>query len=77
MSGERLLSTQEVINRLGISRTTLYSLIDQNVIKPIEKPSYLKKPSRLQFRESDVEKLLNGEPDSPPEGTPEDRVKVA
>lgn len=76
MGNDRLLSTQEVLNRLSISRPTLYSLMDEGKIKPIEKPSYLKRASKLQFKESDVEKLLNGD-SNPEESPPEDRVAVA
>jgi predicted DNA-binding transcriptional regulator AlpA len=61
MSEERLLNTQEVLNRLGISRKTLYNLMEKGKIRPIDKPAFLTKHPRLQFRESDVDKLLNGE----------------
>lgn len=44
--------------------------MEEGKIKPIEKPSYLKKPARLQFKESDVEKLRQGE-------QPEDYASVA
>jgi predicted site-specific integrase-resolvase len=64
MSTEKLLGVKEVQGRLGISRTTLYHLMEEGKIKPIEKASYLKKPAKLQFRESDVEKLLQGEPEN-------------
>lgn len=75
MSSEKLLTTQEVLQKLSISRPTLYSLMDEGKIKPIEKPSYLKRASKLQFRESDVEKLLSGE--STDEESPQDRIAVA
>lgn len=61
MSEERLLTTQQVLARLGISRQTLYNLMERGQIKPIDKPAFLSKRGRLQFRESDVEKLVNGE----------------
>jgi predicted DNA-binding transcriptional regulator AlpA len=58
---ENLLGIKEVMDRLKISRTTVYSLMEEGKIKPIEKPSYLKKPAKLQFRESDIDKLLQNE----------------
>lgn len=59
---DTLLSTKQVLERLGISRPTLYALIDRGKIKPIEddKP-FLNKRVRLQFREEDVERLRKGE----------------
>jgi predicted site-specific integrase-resolvase len=62
---ERLLEVKEVTNRLKISRTTLYQLMKEGKIKPVDKPSYLKKPAKLQFRESDVNKLLDEEDERP------------
>ena len=75
MGNDKLLSTQEVLARLSISRPTLYALIERGQIKPVEKPSYLKRASKLQFKERDVEKLLNGDPDA--ESPPQDCVAVA
>jgi predicted DNA-binding transcriptional regulator AlpA len=75
MASDNLLNTQEVLKRLGISRPTLYSLMDEGKIKPVEKPSYLKRAAKLQFRESDVEKLLSEEPaPTPEEESPENRL---
>jgi excisionase family DNA binding protein len=59
---EKLLDLKEVTARLNISRTTLYNLIEKGEITPVEKPSYLKKRGKVQFRESDVEKLLQEDP---------------
>lgn len=58
---ETLLSTKQVLERLGISRPTLYALIERGDIKPVEndKP-FLRKRVRLFFREEDVERLLKG-----------------
>lgn len=60
---ETFLDVKQVTKRLKISRTTLYNLMEEGKIKPIEKPSYLKKPAKLQFRESDVARLESGEGD--------------
>ncbi len=56
-----LLTTKEVLERLAISRPTLYALIKRGKIAPVEdsKP-YLSKRVRLYFREEDVERLRNG-----------------
>jgi excisionase family DNA binding protein len=58
---ETLLTTKEVLERLGISRPTLYALIERGEIKPVEdnKP-FLRKRVRLLFREEDIEQLLKG-----------------
>ena len=58
---ETLLKTKEVLERLKISRPTLYSMIERGQLKPVEneKP-YLKRVPML-FREEDVERLLKGE----------------
>jgi predicted DNA-binding transcriptional regulator AlpA len=65
MQDERLIEVPEVLNRLKVSRKTLYKLIKQGKLKPIEKPSYLERVAKLQFHESDVERLVSGEPASP------------
>lgn len=66
MDNEKLIEVPEVLRRLKISRKTLYAIIKRGDIKPIEKPSYLKRAAKLQFRESDVQRLLDGEPDPKP-----------
>ena len=76
MGNDKLLSTREVLSRLHISRTTLYALIERGKIKPVEKPSYLERHAKLQFRESDVEKLLSGD-STDEEDSPQDCVAVA
>jgi len=57
-----LYGVGDVLKLLKISRTTLYNLIEKGEITPVEKPSYLKKRGKVQFRESDVEKLLQEDP---------------
>jgi predicted DNA-binding transcriptional regulator AlpA len=63
MSNNKLLTVPEVLQRLKISRKTLYALMERGQIKPIDKPSYLKRAAKLQFREEDVQKLLDGDAD--------------
>lgn len=63
MPEEKLIEVPEVLRRLKVSRKTLYSLMKEGKIKPIDKPSYLKRAAKLQFKESDVDRLINGEPD--------------
>lgn len=63
---DKLLGTREVLAKLRISRKTLYALMHRGKITPIEKPSYLTKHPKLQFRESDVDALLNGGSDDEP-----------
>lgn len=62
MTEEILLTTKEVLERLGISRPTLYALMKRGKIAPIkdEKP-YLERRTKLLFREADVEQLRKGE----------------
>jgi predicted site-specific integrase-resolvase len=67
MTDENLIEVPEVLRRLKVSRKTLYSLMREGKIKPIEKPSYLKRAAKLQFRERDVDRLVKGEPDPKPE----------
>lgn len=58
---ETLLTTKEVLERLRISRPTLYALIERGEIKPIEDDQpYLRKRVRLLFRQEDIDRLLNG-----------------
>jgi predicted DNA-binding transcriptional regulator AlpA len=66
MPEEKLIEVPEVLRRLKVSRKTLYSLMKEGKIKPIAKPSYLKRAAKLQFKESDVDRLINGEPDPNP-----------
>jgi hypothetical protein len=50
--------------------------MERGQIKPIEKPSYLRRQAKLQFKESDVEKLLQGET-ATEEGPPQDQIAIA
>lgn len=55
---EKLLDTQEVLRRLRVSRKTLYALMERGVIVPVETQAFLKKRPRLQFRESEVQRVI-------------------
>lgn len=55
--GEKLMSTKEVLALLEISRSSLYNLMREGKLEPVKRPSALKQP-RLQFRRTDVERLL-------------------
>lgn len=71
MGEDKLLTTKEATDRLGISRKTLYAMMKRGQIEPANKKAYLKKNPKLQFRESDVERLLKGE------AADEDRLPIA
>lgn len=58
MNTEKLLDTQDVLQRLHVSRKTLYALMERGVITPVETPAYLKRRPKLQFRESEVQRVL-------------------
>ncbi len=60
-----LLSTEEVIDLLGISRTTLFKLMREKKIEPIPTSPLLKRPRRLRFRRADVERLMRQSPPTP------------
>lgn len=62
---EKLLGLQETLDRLQISRKTLYVLIKEGKIRPTEKPAYLKKRKKIEFTESEVERVLRGDPPEP------------
>lgn len=52
-----LLSTQETLAALDISRTQLYRLMKRGRIAPVNKPIEAKKQVPLRFRRADVERL--------------------
>ncbi len=58
---ETLLKTKEVLERLKISRPTLYAMMERGQLKPVENEKPYIKRVRLLFREEDVERLLRGE----------------
>lgn len=59
---ERLLDAKETIRRLKISRGTLYTLMERGLLTPIgEKKSYLRKRGKLEFRESEVQRLVESD----------------
>lgn len=62
MQDPKILSRDETLKRLKISRATLYSMIERGVIRPVEKPSYLQRRYRLEFTEQEVNRVLRGEP---------------
>lgn len=57
MEAGELMTTKEVLAALRISRASLYNLMRDGKIKPVEGTPALKRP-RLQFRRADVERLL-------------------
>ena len=57
-----LYSVRDVLRLLNISRTTLYKLMDEGTIVPTDKLPHHKKHGKVQFRESDVNKLLKKDP---------------
>ncbi len=61
MADEILLTTKDVLARLEISRPTLYKLMRNGKIAPVdnEKP-YLSRRVRLLFKAEDVERLRTG-----------------
>ena len=61
MSEQKLLTMREVLERLRMSRSSLYNFINKGKIKPVEKPPYLKKTGRVQFTEEEVERFLKEE----------------
>lgn len=65
MPEEVVLGVQETLIRLKISRKTLYVLINEGKIRPIDKPSYLKKRAKLQFTENEVNRLIAGDSPGP------------
>ena len=61
MSG-KLLDTKETLQRLHISRTTLYQWMEQGILTPVDiYPAQFKRRPLLKFREEDVEKLQPSE----------------
>ena len=59
--GEELLTTRQTIAELGISRATLYKLMEENWIKPVPQKTMLEHP-HLRFRRADVERLAANPP---------------
>ena len=52
-----LMTTQEALARLKISRSTLYKMMEAGELMPERNPMQ-RKQKRLLFRRADVEKLL-------------------
>lgn len=55
--GDDLLTTQQVLDLLGISKPSLYSLINDGIIAPLPTNPALKRPRRLFFKREDVERV--------------------
>ncbi len=53
-----VLTTQEALALLRISRPTLYKLIQEGSLAPIPVSPALLRPKRLLFRRSDIERVL-------------------
>lgn len=65
---EDLLTTQETLALLGVSRTTLYAIIREGILKPVEPRTVTKRTPRNLYRRADVERLLREgrKPPTPP-----------
>lgn len=62
------MGTTEVVRELGISRPTLYTLINEGVLKPLPYNTLLKRPAALRFLREDVERVKReGRKSRPPE----------
>lgn len=59
---------QQVADYLGVSRQTVYRMIDRGDLAPLPKKPYLRRAQKLAFRRADVERLARGEPPEPAEG---------
>jgi predicted DNA-binding transcriptional regulator AlpA len=53
-----VLTTQETIKLLGVSRPTLYRMMDEGVLTPLPGNPTLLVQKRLYFRREDVERVL-------------------
>ena len=56
--GDEVLTTQEVIEMLGITRKHLYTLIHEGSIAPLPGNPLKRKQPRNHFLRADVERLL-------------------
>lgn len=62
---EKILGIEETMQKLGIkSKRTLYRMIHEGTIKPIPVPSYIKKRTRLEFTEEEVERVIKDATDT-------------
>jgi len=61
MTTDTLLNTKQVRERLKISRSTLYAMMQRGQLKPVENEKPYLKKAPLLFREEDIERLLKGE----------------
>jgi hypothetical protein len=57
MSNENLLTTEQAMARLNMSRGTFFSRIKERKIKPSNYNPALKKQHRPLFRQEDIDKL--------------------
>lgn len=58
-SENEMLNTEQVLEKLKISKTTLYRLMKEERLLPVGTNHLLKRQRKLLFRRSDVEALLN------------------
>lgn len=64
MSEQKTVSGKEAIKRLGVSKPTLYSMINRGKIRPIENPvdKSLSRRRKLEFTEEEIQRVLRGDP---------------
>lgn len=64
MSLERIVDAKEAMERLKVSKPTLYGMIRRGTIRPLEDPidKALTRRKRLLFAESEVQRVERGEP---------------
>lgn len=55
--GDDLLTTQQVLDLLGISKPSLYKLINAGIIAPVPANPLLERPRRLYFERDEVERV--------------------
>jgi len=56
MAGEDdVLTRDQALEALNVSRPTLHRLINRGVLTPLPKPTHLERRGHLYFRRSDVE----------------------
>lgn len=63
--GENLLTVKEVMERLKVSRATLYRFIDQGRLNPLKMGE-----KAVRFRETDIDAFIQGLSSSAPERVP-------
>jgi excisionase family DNA binding protein len=56
-----LLTTEQVARELGVSRPTVFRLIERGRLTPVPSNPVLMRPRRFLFRREDVDKVKRGE----------------